>query len=45
MSESDVPGREADEGEDEHPLKTGIAAAKEHDTASLEDILSELKSE
>jgi hypothetical protein len=47
MSERDLPPRErqSKDGEDEedvHPLKAGIEAAKNGDTASLEDILSDL---
>jgi len=46
MSESDLPRHElqaedGDEGE-EHPLKKGIEAAKNGDTASLEEILAKL---
>lgn len=40
MGESELPGEEAEETE--HPLKPGIDAAEEGDTASLEDVLSEL---
>lgn len=43
MSESDVPGQEAEGGEEDHPLKAGVDAAKDGDTASLEDILDELE--
>lgn len=43
MSESDRPSREAEGEEADHPLKAGIDAAKDGDTASLEDILSELE--
>lgn len=40
MGESELPG--GDSEETEHPLKAGIEAAEAGDTASLEDILSEL---
>ena len=42
MAESDRPHRESEDDEPEHPLKAGIDAAEEGDTAALEDILSHL---
>lgn len=42
MSESDEPRQDSEEGDLEHPLKEGIDAAMAGDTASIEDILSEL---
>lgn len=45
MSEPDISGDEAEEAEDEHPLKAGIDAASEGDTASIEDIFSSLEQE
>lgn len=44
MSEPDLPRREFQHedgnGDEEHPLKEGIEAAKDGDTASLEEILA-----
>lgn len=48
MGGSDLPDEEArsEEGEgEEHPLKAGIDAAKDGDTASLGDILDVSESE
>lgn len=45
MSESDSTRQGTEQEDEEHPLKAGIDAAKAGDTASLEDILSELESE
>ena len=47
MSKQDLPQHECssegeDEDEDTHPLKAGIEAAKNGETASLDDILSQL---
>jgi len=42
MSESDLPEQDSDEDDAEHPLKEGIDAAVADDTASPEDILSDL---
>lgn len=45
MSEQDLSRHESSEDEEEgepHPLKVGIEAAKNGETASLDDILSDL---
>lgn len=42
MYESDRPRQAPDDEGEEHPLKEGIDAAREGETASPEDILSEL---
>lgn len=45
MSRSDLPDEDSRSEEDdvEHPLKAGIDAAKEGDTASLDEILDGLE--
>lgn len=42
MSEPYSPPVESGDEDGEHPLKRGIDAAKRGETASLEDILSEI---
>lgn len=42
MSEPDRAHQESEGDESDHPLKTGIDAAEEGETASLEDVLSKL---